>query len=374
MADDYNAFDYYNAEPPREGATPPPEDFAASAPEDEFNEKVHGQDIVRRSSKTVRAAALTIAAGSLALSMVISSGGFLPNAGNLPTESSVPGTVTTESSIGTTAESTPAPTPTPSPTPTPVPKATEDLAVRLDSLQLYPLSKGYLAEVKFSLKTNCGTDVTSITGSLDSKLFRYDGYNAKKHKMKYHYENFHQEFSMDTSCIEKGEGAELTEKQYTLMFKVATDASSEDKFNVTLTISNTLNGDKTEDKTVTLKDIGIWNEKTDNYAASMYTISVKKNEDKSFDVTLTPKYEDVPISNPTIGGIYVMAKKGAAYFTNNDFKVTQDGNTFHIEFKKPKKAPSKGTISFSTFADFEVKDSTGTTFKDSAYGHLSKSY
>ena len=69
-----------------------------------------------------------------------------------------------------------------------------------------------------------------------------------------------------------------------------------------------------------------------------------------------------------------MAKKGAAYFTNNDFKVTQDGNTFHIEFKKPKKAPSKGTISFSTFADFEVTDSAGTKFKDSAYGHLSKSY
>ena len=374
MADDYNAFDYYNAEPPREGATPPPEDFAASAPEDEFNEKVHGQDIVRRSSKTVRAAALTIAAGSLALSMVISSGGFLPNAGNLPTESSVPGTVTTESSIGTTAESTPAPTPTPSPTPTPVPKATEDLAVRLDSLQLYPLSKGYLAEVKFSLKTNCGTDVTSITGSLDANLFKYDGYNFKKNKMKYHYEKYHQEFSMDTSCIVKGEGADLTEKQYTLMFKASIDAISEDKFSVTLTVSNTLNGDKTEDKTVTLEDVGIWNEDTDTYAANMYTISVKKNEDKSFDVTLTPKYEDVPISNPTIAGISVWPNKGSAYFTDKDFNVTRDGNTFHIEFKKPKKAPSKGRISFTTFADFETKDSTGATFKDSAYGHLSKSY
>ena len=179
---------------------------------------------------------------------------------------------------------------------------------------------------------------------------------------------------MDTSCIVKGEGADLTEKQYTLMFRAPIDATSEDKFNVTLTVSNTLNGNKTEDKTVTLKDVGIWNEKTDTYAASMYTISVKKNADKSFDVTLTPKQEDIPISNPTIGGINVMAKSGAAYFTDKDFKVTRDGNSFHIEFKKPKKAPSKGIISFSTFADFETKDSTGTTFKDSAYGHVSKNY
>ena len=327
MADDYNAFDYYNSEPPREGATPPPEDFAASAPEDEFNEKVHGQDYVRKASKTVRAAALTIAAGSLALSMVISSGGFLPNAGTLPVESSVSGTAASESVTDTTAETTPAPTPTstPSPTPTPVPKATEDLAVRLDSLLLYPLSKGFLAEVKFTLSTNCGTDVTSITGSLDSNLFKYDGYNVKKHKMKYHYEKFHQEFSMDPSSITKVESVNSTEKQYTLMFKVPIDSSSEDKFSVTLTISNTLNGEKTEDKTVNLKDIGIWNNKTDNYAANMYTISVVKNADKSFDVTLTPKDEDVPISNPSIGGIYVMAKSGSAYFTNNDFKVTKDG-------------------------------------------------
>ena len=179
---------------------------------------------------------------------------------------------------------------------------------------------------------------------------------------------------MDTSCIVKGEGADLTEKQYTLMFKASIDAISEDKFSVTLTVSNTLNGDKTEDKTVTLEDVGIWNEDTDTYAANMYTISVKKNEDKSFDVTLTPKYEDVPISNPTIAGISVWPNKGSAYFTDKDFNVTRDGNTFHIEFKKPKKAPSKGRISFTTFADFETKDSTGATFKDSAYGHLSKSY
>ena len=377
MAQDYkNAFDYYNAEPPKEGIALPPEDAAMSAPDDEYNEKVHGTENVKRASGSVRSAALALAVGTLAISFIISGGGTAPDPGDISGTTAVTqitadkGNKPSESVV----ETTPAPTPSPTPTPTPVPKPTEDLAVRLDSLQLYPLSKGYLVEVKFSLKTNCGTDVTSVTGSLDANLFKYDGYNFKKKKMKYHHEKYHQEFSMDPSCIVKGEGAALTEKQYTVMFKAAIDAISEDKFSVTLTVSNTLNGDKTEDKTVTLKDIGIWNEKTDSYAANMYTISVKKNEDKSFDVTLTPKYEDVPISNPTIAGISVWPNKGSAYFTDKDFKVTRDGNTFHIEFKKPKKAPSKGRISFTTFADFETKDSTGATFKDSAYGHLSKSY
>ena len=373
MADDYNAFDYYNAEPPREGATPPPEDFAASAPEDEFNEKVHGQDIVRRSSKTARAAALTIAAGSLALSMVISSGGFLPNAGNLPTESSVPGTVTTESSIGTTAESTPAPTPTPSPTPTPVPVATEDLRVKLDSLQMFALDKGFLAEIKFTLATNCGTDVTSITGALDANLFVYDGYDFKKKKEKSHHEKFHQDFSMDASAVTAVEGVDPTEKQYTLLLNVAKDLISEDRFTVTLTVSNTLNGKKTEDKTVQLKDVGIWNDETNSYG-TMYNISVTKNADKSFDVTITPKYEDVPISDARVEGVSAFAKKGAAYLTAKDFTVTRDGNKFHIEFKKPKKAPSKGTLSFTTFARFERTDSAGNKFTGNAYGHKSIDY
>ncbi len=377
MAEDYkNAFDYYNAEPPKEGASLPPEDACMPAPEDEYNENVHGTDYIKRTSGSARSAALALAVGTLAVSFFISGGGTAPVPGDITVASSVTQT-TDDKGIDPTAsvaETTPAPTPTPapSPTPTPIPKATEDLSVRLDSLQMYHLSKGFLVEVKFSLKTNCGTDVTSITGSLDANLFKYDGYNFKKNKMKYHYEKYHQEFSMDPSCIVKGEGADLTEKQYTLMFKSSVDAISEDKFSVTLTVSNTLNGDKTEDKTVTLKDIGIWNEDTDSYSASMYTISLKKNADKSFDVTLTPKYDDVPISNPTIGSISVWS--GSKNFTNKDFNVTRDGNTFHIEIKNPKKAPSKGTLSFSTFADFEITDSTGTKFKDSAYGHLSKSY
>lgn len=375
MADDYNAFDYYNAEPPREEVTPPPEDFAASAPEDEFNEKVHGQENTRHSSKTVRAAALTIAAGSLALSMVISSGGFLPNAGTLPTESVISGTVTSETAAGTTAESTPAPTPTPapSPTPTPVPVATDDLRVRLDSLEMYPLEKGFLAEVKFTLATNCGTEVTAITGALDSNLFIYDGYDFKKKKEKFHYEKYHQDFSLDASAVAAVEGTELTEKQYTVLMNVPKDLISEDKFSVILTISNTLNGGKTEDKTVTLKDIAIWNDDTNSYG-TMFDISVTRNEDKSFDVTYISKSGDVSISGPRIEGLSCLPKTGTAYFTSKDFTVTRDGDKFHIEFKKPKKAPSKGTLSFSIFARFERTDSSGKKFTGVARVFKSQKY
>ena len=379
MAEDYkNAFDYYNAEPPKEGASLPPEDACMPAPDDEYNENVHGTDYVKRTSGSARSAALALVVGTLAVSFFISGGGTAPVPGDITVASSVTQT-TDDKGIDPTvsvAETTPAPTPTPapSPTPTPIPKATEDLSVRLDSLQMYQLSKGFLAEVSFTLRTNIGTDVTSITGSLDSNLFKYDGYNAKKRKMKYHYEKYHQDFTMDPSCVEKGDSINPYEKQYKLMLKVPIDASSEDNFNVTLTVSNTLNGEKTEDKTVTLKDVGIWNEQTNSYTGTMYTISVTKNADKTFDVTLKPKYDDVPISNPTIGGISFFPKSGSSYFTNKDFKVTRDGNSFHIEFKNPKKAPAKGMLSFTTFADFETTDSTGTKIKDSAYGHFSKNY
>ena len=59
MAEDYkNAFDYYNAEPPKEGASLPPEDACMPAPEDEYNENVHGTDYVKRTSGSARSAAL----------------------------------------------------------------------------------------------------------------------------------------------------------------------------------------------------------------------------------------------------------------------------------------------------------------------------
>lgn len=372
--DNKNAFDYYVAEPPKESTALPPEDAAASAPEDEYNENVHGTDNVRRVSGSVRSVALALTVGTLVLSFMISSGNPFTNPDVIPTA-----TVTEASASGngkateSVTETTPTPTPTPSPTPTPVPIATEDLRVKIDSLEMYALEKGFLAEVKFTMATNCGTEVTSITGALDSNIFVYDGYNFKKNKMKYHYEKFHQDFSLDPSAVPAVEGIQPTEKQYTILVNLSKDLTSEDKFSVTLTVSNTLNGEKTKDKTVTLNDVEIWNNDTDSYG-TMYNISVTKNADKSFDVTITPKFDDVPIGDIRVEGVSAYAKKGSAYLTAKDFTVTKDGNKFHIEFKNPKKAPSKGRLSFTTFAKFERTDSAGTKFTGSAYGHKSIDY
>ena len=61
MAEDYfNAFDYYDADPPREGSVPPPDEAAAAAPEDEYNEKVHESVSTGRPAGTVRSVALAL--------------------------------------------------------------------------------------------------------------------------------------------------------------------------------------------------------------------------------------------------------------------------------------------------------------------------
>ena len=376
MADDYyNTFDYYNAEPPRESVAPPPDEAAATAPEDEFNEQVHGSEGKRGRSVSLVA---MLAISGLAVSFMFPGIGSLLSSEKMTEASTYIETSVTGNGTGKIEESaavtTVLPTPTPTPTPTPVPLPTEDLMLKLDSFQMYQVNKGFLAEVKFTLKTNSGIEVLSINGSLDANLFKYDGYNFKTHKTKYHYEKFHQEFSMDTSFVTVESGPVSTEKQYLLMFNVPIDAISEDKFDVALTVSNTLNGEKTEDKTVTLDKVAIWDENTDSYAASMFDIKITHNADKSFDVTFTPRYDNVPITNPKIGGIYISAKKGTSYFTEKDLKVTYDGNTVHISFKKPKKAPSSGTISFGTNASFEVTDSTGTRFTDLCIGNFTQKF
>lgn len=384
MAEDYfNAFDYYNADPPREGSVPPPDEAAAAAPEDEYNEKVHESVSTGRPAGTVRSVALALAVGGIAVSFMISSGGILPYAGSVPAVSTAVETSVSESSGGkpsgqvteTSAEPTPTPmpTPTPAPTPTPVPLPTEDLGVKIDSFKMYPLDKGFLAEVKFTLATNCGIDVTSITGTLDAKQKKVTGYNVKKRKFKFKTVNVHKTFSMDSSKVTVGDGADLTEKQYTLMFKVAIDADSEDKFTVKLTVSNTLNGAPTEDKVATLKNVKIWNTKTDNYSATMFTISTTKNSNKSFDVTVTSK-EGFNVTDASVTGVRLYGKKNSTFLDVNAFKTSSSGNKVHITAKKPKKVPSKGTIYFYVFAKYEVTDSTGTTYTGKCFFPGRKSY
>ena len=118
MAQDYkNAFDYYNAEPPKEGAVLPPEDAAMSAPEDEYNEKVHGTEYVKRASGSVRSAALALAVGTLAISFIISGGGTAPDPGDISKITSVTETTADEGNKPSVVETTQAPTPTPSPWP-----------------------------------------------------------------------------------------------------------------------------------------------------------------------------------------------------------------------------------------------------------------
>ena len=375
MAEDFNnAFDYYNAEPPRESAAPPPDEAYASAPEDEYNENINTFFTPRRRAKSI---AFMLAVSGLAVSFVIPGLNLVPSAAALTDESQV-----TETSVPLVSESTPAgsavitpaptPSPTPVPTPTPVPVATEDLGLKLDSFKMYPLDKGFLAEVKFTLKTNIGIDVTSVTGSLDANLFRYDGYNFKKKKMKYHYEKFHQDFSMDSSVIVSAESVDSSEKQYTYMFKSAADASSEDKFNVTLKVSNTLNGKSTEDKTVTLKNVAIWNNKTDSYSASMFNVSAKKNSNKTFDISVTPK-DGVTVTGISIGNISIYAKKGTGYLNSKNLNTTVSGNSVHVASKK-KKVPSKGTFYYTIFVGFEITDSTGTKHTGRSYYNGSKKY
>lgn len=375
MAEDkYNAFDYYNAEPPREGAALPPEEAAFSAPEDEYNEKVHGTDSVKRTASSLRSVALALAVGSMALSFVISSSKLISKSDVIPAASTVSGTVSSvpgkdnpEPSVtGTSLEPTSAPTPTP----TPVPLPTEDLRVRLDSFKAYPLEKGFLGEITFTLSTNSGIDISSISGSVDARLFVYDGYNFKKRKMKYHYENMHKEFSMDTAKAVIGSGPESTENQYVIMVKLP-KVSSEDKLSVTLTVSNTLNGKATEDKTVTLKNINTWNEKTDSYTNSMVNISVVKGANKTFTVTVTPN-DGKPVTNFKVTNINLFYK--TKYFINKDFKVTYEGNKITISFKKPKKAISKGRLSFDVLANYVLTDSNGTTYSGRSYSHKIKSF
>lgn len=373
--DNYNAFDYYNAEPPKEGATLPPE-FTASAPEDEYNEKVHGTDQVKRASASVRSIALALAVSGLAASFVVSAGGFIPYAGFAPdagivTETGVSGNGDGKPSESVTETSAkPTPVPTPKPTPTPVPLPTEDLRVRFDSFKVYPIENGFLGEIRFSLLTNCGINISSISGSADSRMFIYDGYNVKKRKMKYHYENLHKEFSLDTDKVVTGAGPELSEKQYVLYVELP-KLSSEDKMSVTLKVSNTLNGKATEDKEVTLKDIATWNEKTDSYSNSMINIAAKKNADKTYSITVTSN-DGIPVSNAKISSVYASGK--TKYVTNKGFKVSYDGDNITVAFKNPKKAPAKGTISFTVLADYVLTDSNGKTYSGRSYGYKSLKY
>lgn len=380
MADDkYNAFDYYNTEPPLEGAALPPEEAAASAPEDEFNEQVHGSDAVKRVSGSVRSVALALAVGGMALSFVISSGRIIPGGGVSPAESSVSGTTASDDGGGKPGESvietsvTPSPKPTPSPTPAPVP--TEDLGLRLDSFKIYPLYKDFLAEVRFTLATNCGIELSSIAGSIDANLSIYTGYNRKTNKAKFRHEKYKKEFSMDTAKAVIGSGADNTDNQYVLLVpvKLGDSGNSEDKFSVTLTVSNTLNGNKTEDKVATLKNVGIWNNQGE-YSSAMFDAKITRNKDKSFDITLIPK-DGIPISNPRVNGVYLFGRgNSTAFLQKKDFNITNSGNTFHVTFKKPKKAPKKGSFGIGFFADYELSDSNGNTYKGSAYKHVTKKY
>ena len=362
MAEDYyNGFDYYNAEPPRESATPPPEEAAAAVPEDEYNEKVHESVIKRRKSTSV---AVMLALSGLAVSFAVPGLGLTPSVQEQPGASTVIESTVSGSDKGGPTESSavtsaaPTPTPTPAPTPTPVPLPTEDLNVRLDSFDMYKLDKGYLAEIRFTLATNSGIKLSSISGAIDADLFIYDGYNAKTNKVKSHREKYHQDFTVESAKLVTGTGVNNTEMQYTTFVNVPVDASSEDKFSVTLTVSNTLNGEKTEDKTVSLKDIALWNEKNDTHVSSTADIKTVKNG-SSFELTVTPK-AGVTVKGISLSSIDVFAKKGATYLKFNDFKYTIDGNTITITPKK-KKLPSKGNAYINLLVKFEMTDSAGNT-------------
>ncbi len=358
--DNSNIFDYYNAEPPREGAVPPPKAAAACVPEDEFNEQVHDTVLPRRKGITT---ALILALSGLAVSFAAPGTGLIPETGDMPEESTVIESTVSENGNGGTQESastSAAATPTPAPTPTPVPLPTEDLRLKLDSFQMYPLDKGYLAEITFTLATNSGIRLSSITGAFDANLFKYDGYNAKTKKVKSHYEKYHQDFTVETARLVTGNGVSNTENQYTALIKVPADVTSEDKFSVTLTVSNTLNGEKTEDKTVSLKDIALWNEDSDTYVFKLVDSKTVKNG-KAFELTVTPK-DGVTITKYSVGSIDIFAKKGTGYLTFKDCKYAVEGNRITVTSKK-KKIPSKGDFYITFFADFEKTDSTGTVFK-----------
>ena len=362
MAEDYyNGFDYYNAEPPRESATPPPEEAAAAVPEDEYNEKVHESVIKRRKSTSV---AVMLALSGLAVSFAVPGLGLTPSVQEQPGASTVIESTVSGSDKGGPTESSavtsaaPTPTPTPAPTPTPVPLPTEDLNVRLDSFDMYKLDKGYLAEIRFTLATNSGIKLSSISGAIDADLFIYDGYNAKTNKVKSHREKYHQDFTVESAKLVTGTGVNNTEMQYTTFVNVPVDASSEDKFSVTLTVSNTLNGEKTDDKTVSLKDIALWNEKNDTHVSSTADIKTVKNG-SFFELTVTPK-AGVTVKGISLSSIDVFAKKGATYLKFNDFKYTIDGNTITITPKK-KKLPSKGNAYINLLVKFEMTDSAGNT-------------
>ena len=359
--DNSNIFDYYNAEPPREGAVPPPKTAAACVPEDEFNEQVHDTVLPRRKGITT---AIMLALSGLAVSFAAPGTGLIPETGDMPEESTVIESTVSESSNGGTQESaaatSAAATPTPAPTPTPVPLPTEDLRLKLDSFQMYPLDKGFLAEITFTLATNSGIKLSSITGAFDANLFKYDGYNAKTKKVKSHYEKYHQDFTVDSAKLVTGTGVSNTESQYTALIKVPADVTSEDKFSVTLTVSNTLNGEKTEDKTVSLKDINLWDEDSDTYVFKLVDSKTVKNG-KAFELTVTPK-DGVTITKYSVGSIDIFAKKGTGYLTFKDCKYTVEGNRITVTSKK-KKIPSKGDFYITFFADFEKTDSTGTVFK-----------
>lgn len=355
--DFFDTFDYYNAPPPRESAAPPPEEASVPAPEDEFNEQVHTTAIKHKKAKSIAA---MLALSGLAVSFMTPGASLIPSADDLSSESTVIESSVPESNVTgpeVSAVATTAATPTPAPTPVPLP--TEDLGLRLDSFKMYPLDKGYLAEIRFTLATNSGTVLSSITGTLDSDLFIYDGYNSKTKKVRSHYEKYHQDFSMETAGLATGSGVNNTEKQYTAFVKVPVDATSEDKFSLTLTVSNTLNGKKTEDKTASLKDIALWNDSTDTYAAYMVDVETAKNG-SSFELTVTPK-DGVTVKGLSITGIDIFAKKGSSFLELKDCKYEVAGSRITVSSKK-KSVPSNGDLYYKILVEFEMTDSAGTTF------------
>ena len=365
MAEDYyNGFDYYNAEPPRESATPPPEEAAAAVPADEFNEQVHTSEGKRRKAKSI-VAMLTLS--GLAVSFMTPGASLLPSAEDLTGESTVIESSASGSEItgpeepaavtGTSAPA-PTPTPTPAPTPTPVPLPAEDLKVRLDSFEMYPLDKFYLAEIKFTLATNSGIKLSSITGTIDADLFKYDGYNAKTNKVKSHREKYHQDFSVESAKLVTGTGISNSEMQYTAFVNVPVDTSSEDSFSVTLTVSNTLNGNTTEDKTVSLKNIRLWNDEKDTHVSSTAEVKTVRNGN-AYELTVAPK-AGVTVKGISLFNAEVFARKGTTFLKYSDFNKTVDGNRITVTSKK-KKVPSKADAYFIVLVEFEMTDSAGNT-------------
>lgn len=96
MAEEYyRGFDYYNAEPPREGAVPPPYEAAYPAPEDEFNENIIVTDIPKRKKTSL---GLMLAAGGLAVSFIIPGASATQSDTEITSESTLVETTITESS------------------------------------------------------------------------------------------------------------------------------------------------------------------------------------------------------------------------------------------------------------------------------------